>query len=74
MIEYANVCGIEGDYIQLCKNIEIETGVLKSFEKVAEANNLEPIETIMRVAIVPEKFSVENGCCTNTQKLKRPEI
>jgi long-chain acyl-CoA synthetase len=46
------------------------------YEKmVAEVNNhLAPFETIKRVILVPEEFTVENGALTASMKMRRRAI
>ena len=72
--QFAEVNGLEGDVKKLIKTQDVEYGVLKQLERAANINKLDNIEKILRVHIVPERFTVKNGQTTSTLKLKREAI
>ena len=74
LLEYAEVNGLEGSINDFVKSQDVEYGVLKQLERVANSCKLDKVERIMRVHITKEPFSYKNGLMTNTQKMKRTEI
>ena len=47
---------------------------MKQLERIAISEKLDDVERIMRVLIVEEPFTAQNGLLTNTQKLKRNAV
>ena len=72
--QFISVNGLEGPIEDLVKTKEIEFGVLKQLQRVAEMKNLDKVERIVRVHIVSEPFTTEKGLLTSTQKMRRPVI
>jgi len=57
-----------------CDDKRVERDVLKSMEEVGKAEGLKGFETVKRVLLVDEEFSVENGLLTPTMKVKRHAV
>ena len=74
LLEYAEVNGLEGGVKELCRQKQVEFGVIKQLEKAGNANKLDSLEMIQRVHISLDPFSQKNGMMTNTQKMRRQEI
>lgn len=51
-----------------------EDKILEELQKVGKANQLNSFEIPKKIMILKEPFSLENGCLTPTQKIKREEV
>ena len=75
LMQFSEVNGLdETNKKKLIQCDQVQYGILKQLERAANTNNLDNIEIIMKVHIVSEKFSAQNGLLTNTHKTKREAI
>ncbi|XP_057698382.1 long-chain-fatty-acid--CoA ligase 1a isoform X2 [Corythoichthys intestinalis] len=66
--------GIDGSYLDLCKNNDVKNAILEDIQKLGKEAGLKSFEQVRDIALHPEMFSVQNGLLTPTLKAKRAEL
>ncbi|XP_051560196.1 long-chain-fatty-acid--CoA ligase 1-like isoform X1 [Myxocyprinus asiaticus] len=71
---WAKKRGIEGSYVEMCKNKELKNAILEDIIRLGKEAGLKSFEQVRDIALHTEMFSVQNGLLTPTLKAKRAEL
>ncbi|XP_061100825.1 long-chain-fatty-acid--CoA ligase 1a isoform X1 [Conger conger] len=71
---WAKKRGLEGSFIELCKNKELKDAILEDLVRLGKEGGLKSFEQVKDITLYPEMFSVQNGLLTPTLKSKRNEL
>ncbi|XP_062864584.1 long-chain-fatty-acid--CoA ligase 1a isoform X2 [Trichomycterus rosablanca] len=66
--------GIEGSYLDLCRNKEVKNAILEDMVHLGNEGGLKSFEQVRDILLHPEMFSVQNGLLTPTLKAKRTQL
>jgi long-subunit acyl-CoA synthetase (AMP-forming) len=72
--QFAFVNNFKEELPDLLNLKDVEIGVLKQLERMANNHQLSEIEKIRRILIIDKPFTVQSGLMTSTHKLKRHSI
>lgn len=72
--QFAFVNNFKEDLADLLNLKDVEIGVLKQLERMANTNKLSEVEKIRRILIIDQPFTAQAGLLTSSQKMKRHAI
>ncbi|XP_063074675.1 long-chain-fatty-acid--CoA ligase 1a isoform X1 [Engraulis encrasicolus] len=71
---WAKKRGIDGSYMELCKNKDLKNAILEDIIRLGREGGLKSFEQVRDITLHPQMFSVQNGLLTPTLKAKRTEL